>query len=289
MVAPDACEVCQPHNQEIVELQGGDRPQYHIQCLCYDIPTSEDAAKAREEAIGEGDLLSEKSLAGFREQVANMPRVEREQAIQDYFTRAVQDAVDKGMPVRLPEFNPLESKYVRDFEVQGKLSPSNKDAVEEFKNWFSTHVSPDVTNRAGFVDGYLERNLSSGCCGQYSAGPRMIEWDGKSGAKTLVHEYGHHIENFARIEGKTMGASPRMIETQFFRRRTEGETVKVLFGDIQGIKDKFFNAYVGRCYKGQPGEIISTGLEAMFKNPAVLLAKDPEHFNLILSIMYGIF
>jgi len=48
MVAPDACEICQPYHESIQDITGGDRPQYHIQCLCYDIPARDDAERLRE-------------------------------------------------------------------------------------------------------------------------------------------------------------------------------------------------------------------------------------------------
>lgn len=91
MVAPDACEVCQPYSHSIQELQGGDRPQYHIQCLCFDVPTFDEARAAREaQGDGEGDLFGEKSLQDLRDSLVGTTPTERERIVQDYYTRAVQ-------------------------------------------------------------------------------------------------------------------------------------------------------------------------------------------------------
>lgn len=71
MVAPDACDTCQPHNHDIEPLQGGDRPQYHIQCLCFDVPAADDAEKAREEEIDRSCFMDKDEFNKSREVVTN--------------------------------------------------------------------------------------------------------------------------------------------------------------------------------------------------------------------------
>jgi hypothetical protein len=54
-----------------------------------------------------------------------------------------------------------------------------------------------------------------------------------------------------------------------------------------GWKDEFFDHYCGKYYKDGATEIISMGLEKMYKDPIAFLDKDPEYFEFIVKVMWG--
>lgn len=92
MVAPDACDTCQPHSHDIQPLQGGDRPQYHIQCLCFDIPTSDDAERAQGQFDGD-PLLSSMSEEGAAARREAMDSTYHDYLMQEWNTRASGEAI----------------------------------------------------------------------------------------------------------------------------------------------------------------------------------------------------
>jgi len=56
----------------------------------------------------------------------------------------------------------------------------------------------------------------------------------------------------------------------------------------KAYEDDFLSSYVGKVYNTGDTEIVSMGLEWMYKNPAEFHAKDPDHFDLILRILKGV-
>lgn len=114
---------------------------------------------------------------------------------------------------------------------------------------------------------------------------------------TVVHEIAHHLEE----EIKEI----REAAQDFYFTRTHGEALQLL-SDVTGNPrykayektrpDGFFSPYIGKVYgerpiAGQPtfkaSEIISMGLEAMYRDPLKFLDQDPEHFALIWAIVIG--
>jgi hypothetical protein len=68
-VAPDACEECDPFDGDIVDVDDEDnRPQYHIQCACMDVPTAPEDTSTSDEQLGEDQADSEEGDHGGREE-----------------------------------------------------------------------------------------------------------------------------------------------------------------------------------------------------------------------------
>ena len=114
---------------------------------------------------------------------------------------------------------------------------------------------------------------------------------------TAVHELGHFIEQ--------RDMRVRKAAWEFLEERTRGEKAvglrKLTGGNFEATEvakeDKFFNPYVGKVY-GEPKvvygmtiypdtEVISMGLEAMYRDPARFFREDRGHFELILKLMRG--
>ena len=80
---------------------------------------------------------------------------------------------------------------------------------------------------------------------------------------------------------------------EFYNKRTEGEkTVKLndvsknpYSNDEVTKVDKWLNLYMGKVYPDKSTEILSMGLELMYKNPVYLAKKDPEMFDFIYSVV----
>jgi hypothetical protein len=104
---------------------------------------------------------------------------------------------------------------------------------------------------------------------------------------TVFHEMGHYIETMNK------DVLNRLIE--FYERRTAHDAEVEMSGmDGEYTKrDNFFDEYVGKVYKNDRGEIeyteiLSMGLELLIKKPYEFMEKDPEHFDLIISIITGL-
>lgn len=100
---------------------------------------------------------------------------------------------------------------------------------------------------------------------------------------TFAHEFGHHLSyNLPSIMRK---------QNAFFKLRTAGEAVGNLGGGykkLTGKKDKFakVDRYAGRIYSnGDFPEVISVGLEHLWKSPITFAKKDAEWFNMVVSAL----
>lgn len=99
--------------------------------------------------------------------------------------------------------------------------------------------------------------------------------------KTVIHELGHELEEAdAQVHREAM---------DFLRRRTKGERLEWLgpgYGrDEKSRKDKFIRPYMGKDYGADATEIISMGLEYIWRDPWEFAEKDPDMFDFILAVV----
>jgi len=103
---------------------------------------------------------------------------------------------------------------------------------------------------------------------------------------TLAHEFGHHLSYKIK---SIMNA-----QTAFFEQRTVGEKIVQLPGHSKGIRGKkdMFNktrVYAGRVYEdGHASEVISVGIELLWKDAAAFAHADPEYFDAIVKMIKGL-
>ena len=111
---------------------------------------------------------------------------------------------------------------------------------------------------------------------------------------TAIHEWGHVIEHQHPSIGTAAWA---------FLRKRVGEEPTVALTEVcpeckyesheRGRKDNFEAAfgshahYVGKDYGGRATEIMSMGLEKLYKDPVTFAKKDPEYFNFVVDILHG--
>ena len=103
---------------------------------------------------------------------------------------------------------------------------------------------------------------------------------------TIIHESGHWLE--------ARNIQVRREVKEFYNKRTEGEPIVKLsestgdlYEDYEVTKvDKWLHHYIGKFYGNQPSsEVLSMGLEMMYKNPIYLAKNDPEMFDFIYSVV----
>ncbi len=75
---------------------------------------------------------------------------------------------------------------------------------------------------------------------------------------------------------------------RFSDPKAKGTFQKLVKADEKAYEDDFLSPYVGKVYQRGSTEIISMGLEWMYKNPVGFYEKDPDHFDLILRILKGV-
>jgi hypothetical protein len=144
---------------------------------------------------------------------------------------------------------------------------------------------------------YREVKLTNGNAGQYTDNVNLLEMNSYRGPMTqhdkvtVSHEFGHHISYQVKsiMEG----------QTAFYKERTAGEALVKLPGfrtkkgkpPVMGRLDDFAKtrAYAGREYSdGRTPEIISVGVELMWKDPVWFAKTDPGYFDLIVKLLKGI-
>lgn len=111
--------------------------------------------------------------------------------------------------------------------------------------------------------------------------------------KTVVHELGHWLE----------GESPALhaAALKFYDRRTAGESLTRMGAGYRATeltrRDKFLSPYMGKeyAYRGGPKagqryatELVSMGLELMYKDPYWLATADPDFFDFIWHAIRGL-
>ena len=98
---------------------------------------------------------------------------------------------------------------------------------------------------------------------------------------TIVHELGHYVEYRA-----TLARKARLWRNG---RAAPGETVKSLgakFGDDEvALWDKFIDPYVGKSYQSGATEVVSMGLEYLYKDPIAFMKKDPDMFDFLVDLL----
>jgi hypothetical protein len=156
--------------------------------------------------------------------------------------------------------------------------------MEDFKRLIGPRSPVEGTRSLTFLRHQASRDY-------YRPGTNRIWMNAKSDSDVVVHEMGHWLED-------------RSTATQDLRKahvaaRTVGERAQRLsslkpgyrFGrDEIALKDEFIDPYVGKVYGSRAGsssEVISMGLQEMYRNPWALARDDPRLFDFIYDLLQG--
>jgi hypothetical protein len=181
----------------------------------------------------------------------------------------------------------------------GPLTPptgGTADATTEARTWLSRTVARGdneaIDVKVGEGPSYRAHYGSA-----TSKDPAYIQAETNERPDTMVHEFGHAIDDQMQVGGrKVLDRS-----NEFLAHRVGNETPVDLHqkfgcGDLgeMGRKDEFdkvfsqYSAhYVGKDYKGYATEIVSMGLQKLYEDPVGFVRKDPEYARYILGIMDG--
>lgn len=115
-----------------------------------------------------------------------------------------------------------------------------------------------------------------------------IHMGSKADKAVVIHEAAHWLEEKDPEVHKKVQA--------FLDKRTKGEEYQKLsditgnpnYSDKEVAKaDKFMRAYMGKKTGANNSEILSMGLEHMYRDPIGFAKKDPEYFDFIYNLMRG--
>lgn len=168
---------------------------------------------------------------------------------------------------------PLNAR-ISDQYVKTKTAKSN---FEKLKTEASKMLHADVVKKIGPVDIIVKK----GSRAYYTNGRKEIGLANLTKTETFIHEFGHALEyQFPNAKKQALA---------FRKSRIGNEKLSPIFKGKKevGWKDGFFDHYCGKYYEDGATEIISMGLEKMYKDPIIFLNKDPEYFEFIIKVMWG--
>lgn len=165
--------------------------------------------------------------------------------------------------------------------------------VKHFKENPPAEGEVPVYGRPMSIEWTLERGERA-----YASGNRIILAP-TDGADTVVHEAGHYLERTNRVIGTNA--------KEFLLHRIQGEKVDTLKNwtgnegyeaHEKAAKDRFMSSYMGKLYTWvddagpthgniRSTEIISMGLEYLYRKPVEFAKQDPEYFEFMIDTMNG--
>jgi hypothetical protein len=144
----------------------------------------------------------------------------------------------------------------------------------------------DVVVKAGTVPPHMrERDY-------YDAG--VVHLSKNTNAGTVVHEIGHYLND--RPEAKLMarafwqhrfGGEEPVTMTSICRGCGYGRGEKGYKDHMDVIFDKAHAYYAGKKYRDGQTELISMGVEKLFRDPGTMAVHDPQYFKFVHAVLHG--
>jgi hypothetical protein len=109
----------------------------------------------------------------------------------------------------------------------------------------------------------------------------------------VVHELGHVLEGIdPEVHRKALAFLDARRGTEALRKLSEITGINSYDATELAWEDKFIDPYMGKNYESHVAgryatEIVSMGIEAFYRNPLRLAAKDPEYFDFIFNLLRG--
>jgi hypothetical protein len=165
------------------------------------------------------------------------------------------------------------------------VKEEDKQLVSQFSSaiqWASRIIDWKQTNSPIRIS-FLDREKKRANYDQHSA---TIKLDETCDDGVYIHELGHHLE----LKHSGIGSMAK----QFYEKRTAGQRLVKLndlipwgnYGEQEyGRDDSFIDKYSGKVYEDGTTELVSTGLEHMFRDPVNFRIKDPEHFLFTMAVL----
>lgn len=176
------------------------------------------------------------------------------------------------------------------------LDNSNSSAINEASDFINKVFSSDVLG-ADTLSGehkiFIQHEKIAD--GRAYASYNTIHASPYDNTNAYIHEAGHCIE--------ALYPEVRQQAREFLDKRTKGyDTVRMNdaepaegfakdggYYDYEITKpDHFIDPYMGKQYTGGATELLSMGLESLYRNPSILLDKDPEMFEFMLTVAHKV-
>jgi len=178
-------------------------------------------------------------------------------------------------------------------DIDQTHGPVTKQNINQAADWLTGIVAPNESHMADI--GAVKVSHEPITRAHYDHFQRWMRIKPNEDVGVIIHEWAHNLEyNISGLSEMTHA---------FIARRCGDEPVKKLrealnttsFDDHErGRKDKFDLAfgniggyYVGKDYGSTPTEVISMGVEKMWRDPVEFCKKDPEYASLIIGVLDG--
>lgn len=236
---------------------------------------SEEALKEIREDIEGAIAESKERIAGFRAELEQKPNLE-----------------DVTKLVEVPREDRLKFKASVESDA-AKTTKTKADKAAEFLEAVTKKRSSMHVTHAGV------REYHRGHRAFYRQSEDAAHMALDNPVKTFVHEFGHHLEynlpNAQRLanefrnmrvarSGKKDVSMNKVIKTSAYGPEEIGNDDN--FRELFAEKHRAY--YVGKTYAHGATEIMSMGLEELYKDPLRMAAKDPEYFKFIVGVVRGL-
>lgn len=244
-------------------------------------PVIEKAAKHLEEMRALPDSDANASFVFFAER-------ELDTAMKTY----VQDTLEqrlKDIEALMPQESKIGSKDLTVIRTSEIKAPAMIKKAAQAQDWLKRTVNSERLAKAGDASVEILKGRA-----HYNYPELKLSLDRTDSIATYIHEFGHHLQHKDR-----KGLFAR--EREFLARRAGPNPSFVSVGGPKeiGFDDDFVarggDAYSGKVYgyvgsQKSPstadwffGEVVSTGLERLYQNPAKFLREDKDFFDFIVS------
>lgn len=221
--------------------------------------------------------------------------------LQAEVRRQTQEAHDKAHallavddPIRLAQADGAVERFGNTFDP---LDAGNTATVDEAIRWVAAITrAGEVPHRNPRFGQFPQGSRQRAYC---ETGDNYIAVKPSEGAATVVHEFGHYLEEQIRTGGEKLWKQSK----EFLNHRVGDETPRTMrevsgpgsaYGDDElGRKDHFGDAigdamayYVGKEYPAAT-EILAMGIQELYNNPASFAKKDPEWFKYVIGVLGG--
>jgi len=227
----------------------------------------------------DADTFAERLDAAFAEYAKELDRLSELADAKKRIHRLLAEEVSQG-----------EKAAIRS---QIRHAPGAQDmtkTIEEGQEWLENWVHQSVLSEEVVID-VLPKKRSFARGGDY-----ILFGDG-SGVPTVVHEYGHIIES----QGNLSGYSLDFLQLRIRRAGTPEVWLKGRFPNWNFEDDEYGNedhfTWMARLYETAPfytgkhysvaTEILSMGLEALYRDPVLFAQSDPEFFKFVVAMVTG--
>ncbi len=177
----------------------------------------------------------------------------------------------------------IDEKYRARWKKGDARDTARKAGWDNGREGFEVLVSEDLQADPMYVE------FRKGGRGRSFQAGKEIHISVTGGATDVVHELGHRLEDVNPLA--------RRSTTAFLNYRTQGEKVKSLRSvergrgyrrDEKTKVDDFMSSYMGKVYGFGGTEILSMGLEYMYKKPVEFAKGDPGMFDMIYNLSRGV-